>query len=108
MKYNVVKMDQGGMFATYTPILESAPVTPSGSGGQQTSSKNEDNTQEVINKSIYNRLINEGGLVNDVNYVVDKLAAIQSKPMAFLDNDNVSSSLEIIKELNKLTQQKAL
>ncbi len=109
MKYKIEKMQQGGGFATFTPIVRSAPLPASGNtSNEKSSSAGSEDTQSIIDKKMYEKLISEGGLVNDVNYFVDKISQLSSQPLAFLDSSNVNSSLELIKDFNRVSQNKKL
>lgn len=99
------------MVAAYTPMARydsSPPVT----GSRNRSSKDsdeKDDMQTVIDKKLYERLITEGGLVNDVNYFIDKMSKVtRSSNLPFLQNTNISASLENIKDLNKIQRNKEL
>lgn len=112
MKYQIKKMEAGGaMVATYTPMARndsSAPIAGSRNRNDK-DSESSDDMPTVIDKETYKRLITEGGLVNDVDHFVDKLSKInRSSKLPFLQNTNISSSLENIKELNRIQQNKAL
>lgn len=112
MKYKIKKMEAGGaMVATYTPMARYDSSAPVGNTSNRSDkdSDSKDDMQTVIDKKLYERLITEGGLVNDVNYFVDKLSKIsRSSNLPFLQNSNISASLESIKDLNRLQRNKEL
>jgi hypothetical protein len=112
MKYKIKKMEGGGaMVAAYTPMARydsSPPVTGSRHNSDKDSDEKDD-MQTVIDKKLYERLITSGGLVNDVNAFVDKLSRIsKSGNLPYLQNNNISASLDSIKDLNKLQRNKEL
>lgn len=109
MKYEIRKMQQGGGFATFTPILESAPVVPATGGSSKSTSKesDEDSSGDLLTKNLYSKLIGNG-LVNDVNYFVDKIAALSSGKTPFTNQSTINSSLELIKDFNRVAVNKQL
>lgn len=108
MKYEIRKMQQGGGFATFTPILESAPTTPTASGAKSTSKESsEDDSSNLLTKNLYSKLIGNG-LVNDVNYFVDKIEALGGGLTSFTNQSTINSSLELIKDFNRVITSKQL
>ena len=56
-------------------------------------------------KSDYKELVNKGGLMNDVDYLVQRLHSLQSATVnPFMDASNSSTALKMISEINKLRQ----
>ena len=103
MKYNVQKL-QGGGFLTFTPIAKQ-PIAPPQT--TDTAQKSDDSGSSIISKGMYEKLVNDG-LVNDVNYFVTKLEQISSRPRGFADRQNSSDSFELLKDLNRIQQNKQL
>jgi len=102
----IKKLQSGGGFLIYTPftsdfstpVKKSAPVTQkavdtSGVG--------------ILDKTTFEYLIKNGGLVNDIDDFVSKLQKIQTSSMnPFTKSSNVSASLQLISEVNKLRNAK--
>jgi hypothetical protein len=111
MKYKIQKFESGGaMVATYTPMARYDSSAPVGRSQQSTKDSDSDSgdLKTVVDKKIYERLITEGGLVNDVNYFVDNLNGVEKQSLPYLQNSNITSSLQMIKDLNKLQRNKEL
>ncbi len=102
----IKKLQSGGGFLTYTPftsdfstpVKKSAPVTK----------KAEDTSGVgILDKTTFEYLIKNGGLVNDIDDFVSKLQKIQTSSMnPFTKSSNVSASLQLISEVNKLRNAK--
>lgn len=110
MKYEIRKMQQGGGFATFTPILESAPVAPATSTAASSKTSKEssdDDSDNLLTKNLYSKLIGNG-LVNDVNYFVDKIESLNKGTTPFTNPSNINSSLELIKDFNRVAINKQL
>lgn len=104
MKVDIRKFQSGG-FATFTPLIESMPtaaaVPPSGGA---TGSGKEQST--VLDQDLYKKLIEDGGLVNDVNAFVDEIQKIESTPTPFLSSSNRNSTLRMFAKINELKELK--
>lgn len=103
MKYNIQKLQQGGGFATFTPIVQGAP------GGQKTSkssdSKSSISPSSMLDDEAYKLLLTKGGLTNDVNNFVNELAALESsQSMPFLQSNNRSTALRMLSKINEIRQ----
>lgn len=104
MKYKIEKLQQGGGFATFVPVVNSAPTPPSGYGQKASDKEGSEGLQTLIDKKMYDALVTKGGLVNDVNAFVDKLGHSSKDPMSFMSPDNITSSLETFKDINRIRQ----
>lgn len=109
MKYTINKFQTGGvMAATYTPIekgIMSAPVM--GSSGQD--SKSKDDSDSILDKDIYKKMVEEGGLINDVNAFMANILKLESSSLyPYLNKNNTSSVLRHIGEFNVIKQNKQM
>lgn len=102
----VKRFQQGGGFLTYTPFITGSSVgalNQSGSGSSDSKESGPKNSTGILDDEIYKKLINEGGLVNDVDYLVEKLYNLQNSSLnPFLDSNNSSSAIRMISEINRL------
>lgn len=94
---------QGGGFLTFTPFISSAPVPWSTSTSAATSTAAAPKSKlGIVDDEIYKELM-KGGLANDVDDVVKNLYTLQnSSANPFLDTNNVSSSIAMISQVNRL------
>lgn len=104
MKYNIPKL-QGGGFATFTPYIPSAPAPTAPSTGAQTTKTQA--ASSILDEDTYKELVKEGGLINDVNAFVEKLARMESsQSMPYLNSNNRATSIRMIGEINQLKRSK--
>lgn len=106
-----IKSLQGGGLLTFTPFIESPTTRTSGTSGNYSTkegSKSDSgpkNSTGILDDEIYKELVNKGGLMNDVGYLVQKLHSLQSAVVnPFMDSSNSSSALKMISEINRLRQ----
>lgn len=106
-----IKSLQGGGLLTFTPFIESPTTRTSGTSGNYSTkegSKSDSgpkNSTGILDDEIYKELVNKGGLMNDVDYLVQKLHSLQSAVVnPFMDSSNSSSALKMISEINRLRQ----
>jgi hypothetical protein len=105
---------QGGGFATFTPIMP-APV-PANIPGQDMSGQNGNKNGNggskngsILDDDTFNELLTKGGLVNDVNELVRSLEQIEtSQSNPFLNHNNRNRSLQLISQINTLRENKNL
>lgn len=107
-----VKKFQGGGFI-YTPFIDVPSVgssSPVQSGGDSSSGDSKiKNSTGILDDKVFNKLIDTGGLVNDVDNLVTKLHELQnSSANPFLNTANSSTALRMISEINKLRQSKEI
>ena len=95
-----VKKFQGGGMATFTPIV---PTIPTAAIKPDTKSET---TEEgsLLDKDIYKKLIDAGGLINDVNYFVEQIAELESGDNPYLLGGNRHSAINMIGKVNELIQ----
>lgn len=105
MKVDIRKFQSGG-FATFTPLIESMPATavPPSGGSANTGSGKEQSS--ILDQDLYKKLIEDGGLVNDVNAFVDEIQKLESGPSPFLSNSNRTSTLRMFAKVNELKELK--
>jgi hypothetical protein len=106
MKVNIEKMQQGGGFATFTPIITSTPNQ--GATSKQTTTGTPASTS-ILDESTFKELLTKGGLVNDTNSLVSeliKMESVQQNP--YTQSSNRSMSLRMIGKVNELRQSKEL
>ncbi len=101
MKYNIRKL-QGGGFATFTPIVQSAPAAPTGS------SQAEEKKAGLLDDTMYKELVTKGGLINEVNALVEQLGALESDPFNFMDQGSRSKTYQLIGKINELRNNKEI
>lgn len=95
---------QGGGFLTFTPFISSAPVpgSTSTSAAATSTAAAPKSKLGIVDDEIYKELM-KGGLANDVDDVVKNLYTLQnSNANPFLDTNNVSSSIAMISQVNRL------
>lgn len=103
MKVNIRKFQSGG-FATFTPLIESMPAAAVPPTGGATGSGKEQST--ILDQDLYKKLIEDGGLVNDVNAFVDEIQKTESGPTPFLSSSNRNSTLRMFAKINELKELK--
>lgn len=103
-----IKSLQGGGLLTFTPFIGSPTTGISGNHSPKESSKSDSspkNNTGILDDEIYKELVNKGGLMNDVDYLVQRLHSLQSATVnPFMDASNSSSALKMISEINRLRQ----
>ena len=103
-----IKSLQGGGLLTFTPFIGSPTTGISGNHSPKESSKSDSspkNSTGILDDEIYKELVNKGGLMNDVDYLVQRLHSLQSATVnPFMDASNSSTALKMISEINKLRQ----
>lgn len=103
MKYNISKL-QGGGFVSFTPILKQSStnaVAPSGA-----SAKDETEQASILDQDLYKRLIQDGGLVSDVNVFVNQIQSLEQTPFGYLESGNRSNALRMFSKVNELRQNR--
>lgn len=107
MKYNIRKLQQGGGFATFSPILP-APITPpSGhAAGALTTEAKKEEVASILDDKLYKELMDSKGLTSDVNVLIDQIVELESSPFAYLDSSNRTQSLMLMKKINELSRLK--
>ena len=74
MEYSIKQLADGGGFATFTPIIKTAPAPRSSDDRHYRD--NEEKSPEsssIIDSKMIEQLYKSGGLVNDVNQLVSEL-----------------------------------
>ncbi len=115
MKYNinksqedVIKFQQGGGFATFTPIIEQQPVQQAAaSSGSSKESKH--TISSMLDDDIFKDLMGKG-LVNDVNGFVAELAKIESTSSGafpYTQGNNRGMALRLVGKINELKNSKS-
>ena len=103
-----IKSLQGGGLLTFTPFIGNPTTGASRNYSPKESSKSDSgpkNSTGILDDEIYKELVNKGGLMNDVDYLVQKLHSLQSAVVnPFMDSSNSSSALKMISEINRLRQ----
>ena len=103
-----IKSLQGGGLLTFTPFIGSPTTGISGNHSPKESSKSDSgpkNSTGILDDEIYKELVNKGGLMNDVDNLVQRLHSLQSATVnPFMDSGNSSSALKMISEINRLRQ----
>ncbi|MGV8961989.1 MAG: hypothetical protein ACOH2V_01230 [Candidatus Saccharimonadaceae bacterium] len=104
MKVQIKKLADGGGFATFTPIIKSAPA-PNSASAASTSAAPE--SSSIIDEKMLEFLYKTGGLVNDVNQLVSDLVKLErSSNMPYMQSSNRGSSLQMIGKINEINQNK--
>lgn len=114
MKYNinksqedVIKFQQGGGFATFTPIIEQQPVQQAAaSSGSSKESKH--TISSMLDDDVFKDLMGKG-LVNDVNGFVSELAKIESASSGafpYTQGNNRGMALRLVGKINELKNSK--
>lgn len=94
---------QGGGFTTFTPIINTMPARSSVQG---TSSEAKSATS-ILDDDTFKELLTKGGLVNDVNSLVEQLIELESTTTnPFSSGANRSTALRMIGKVNELRQNK--
>jgi len=108
MEYRKIrKMEQGSGFATFTPIVKTAPASRSSDDRHSNSDEKSPESSSVIDSKMIEQLYKSGGLVNDVNQLVSELVQIeQSSTNPFLSNINRGRTLQIAAKINEISQNK--
>lgn len=97
---------QGGGFATFTPIIAAPPQTiqrPQREMGAMAGSTN----GSILDDDTFKELLTKGGLVNDVNNLVSNLTELESNDTnPFLNQNNRTMALRMISQVNELRENK--
>ena len=94
---------QGGGFTTFTLIINTMPARSSVQG---TSSEAKSATS-ILDDDTFKELLTKGGLVNDVNSLVEQLIELESTTTnPFSSGANRSTALRMIGKVNELRQNK--
>lgn len=100
----IKRFQNGGGFATFTPIIKTAPQHTT-SGSNQSESKTQ---SSILDDKLYAELI-KGGLTNDVNALVSQLIELEStSDMPFTNTNTRATSLRLIGKINEIRQNKLL
>ncbi len=104
MKVRIEKLQQGGGFATFTPIINASPgATTSKTAG--TTEQTKTATSSILDDDTFKELLTKGGLTNDVNSLVAELVKLESTSATpFAQNTNRSMALRMISKVNELRQ----
>jgi hypothetical protein len=109
MKYNINKFQQGGGFATFTPIIEQQPVQAT-SSSSSSSKESKHTISSMLDDDVFKDLMGKG-LVNDVNGFVSELAKIESTNSGsmypYAQSNNRAMSLRLVGKINELKQSKS-
>lgn len=103
-----IKSLQGGGFASFTPIIHTPPAMPSSSTGAEASAASSEPSSSIIDEKMLEHLYEKGGLVNDVNKLVDELIQLEKgSDLPFLKSQNRSTALKITAKINEIKQNKS-
>lgn len=109
MEYKIKKLQSGGGFATFTPIINapaSGPATANGNSNN-TSQSSAIESSSIIDEKMLEQLYKKGGLVNDVNQLVAELIQLEkSSSTPYLQGQNRSAALKISAKINEINQTK--
>ena len=101
-------MQQGGGFATFTPIVNSTPIQTSSKQSSQ-SAQEAQPSSSILDAVTFKELMTKGGLVNDTNSLVSELAKMEtSMQNPYTKSSNRGLSLRLIGKVNELRQSKEL
>lgn len=105
MKVKIKKLQDGGGFATFTPIFHT-PRTP-----QYPTTQSSEESQKISSSLIDDKSLEDfyknGGLVNDVNALLTDLFKLeQSSDTPFINKQNRVAVLNIRKKMNEVRQNK--
>lgn len=106
----VKKLQTGGGFVTFTPIISSVPQGKVSDTRSSSSEKEESSgsakTGSILNDMVYKELFNTG-LSNDVNKLVSDLLKIESTSNnPYLSEANRDASLRMIAKINEIKMSK--
>lgn len=98
MKYNIQKLQSGGLIFNYIPSTGSEPaVAPTGAASSKGTKQ-----EELLDEDIYKELMEKGGLTSDVNVFTNNILSLQSSPSNFLKPGGVSNTLRLIAQVNQI------
>jgi len=101
----IKRFQNGGGFATFTPIIRTAPQLPASKATSTTEGKS---TSSLLDDKLYAELL-KGGLTNDVNALVSQLIELEgSSELPFTNVNTRAASLRLIGKVNEIKQNKAL
>lgn len=102
MKYNIQKLQSGGLIFNYIPSTGSEPaVAPTGAASSKGAKQ-----EELLDEDIYKELMEKGGLTSDVNAFTNSILLLQSSPSNFLKPGGVSNTLRLIAQVNQIKDNK--
>ena len=106
MDYKIKRLADGGGFASFTPIIHTAPAmrTPTTAGeGAETAQA----STSIIDDKMLESLYKSGGLVNDVNKLVSELIQLEKTTnLPYTSGQNRSTALQLIGKINEVNQNK--
>lgn len=101
MKVNIQKFQTGGGFATFTPIVEQES---SRSTSKSSQAADTNKSSSILDDETFKELI-KGGLVNDVNSLVNDLIKLESgSTYPYVQSQNRSTALRMIAKVNEVKQ----
>lgn len=101
MKYNIEKMQQGGGFATFTPIVESMPSQGVSAKGKAAA---EPEAKSILDDETFKKMLTTG-LVNDTNSLISELVKMESSTQnPYIQSSNKVMALRLIGKANELKQ----
>lgn len=108
MKVRIDKFQKGGGFATFTPIIHSAPRTSTRST-QVDASNSEKTPTSILDDEVFKELLRNGGLDNDINELVNQLIDLEKSQggLPYTSSDNRTLALRMIGKVNQLRNSKA-
>ena len=101
----IKKFQQGGGFLTWTPIINTMPTATPTTGVAASAAKK--NTS-ILDDDTYKELISQGGLVNEVNGLVNELIKLESvNDNPYTASSNRGLAIRMIGKVNELKRNKA-
>lgn len=110
MRVNIKKLAGGG-FATSTFYVDSEPTSAASPGAATAAADNSEKkiSSSILDENTFKELLTKGGLVNDVNNLVNELVQLEANNNnPFLSEENRGQALRMIAKVNELRQNKNL
>jgi hypothetical protein len=108
MRVNIKKLAGGGGFTSATYYTETMP-TPTTPAQGATGAATPSGTSSLLDDDTFKELLTKGGLVNDVNSLVNDLVQLESRNTnPFVSSNNRGVALQMIKRVNELRESKNL
>lgn len=104
MDYRIKRLADGGGFATFTPIIHTAPAARTATASPEAAAPA---SSSIIDDKMLEQLYKDGGLVNDVNKLVADLIQIEkTSSTPYTQGGNRSTALQLVGKINEINQNK--
>lgn len=106
MEYKIQKFQQGGGWASFTPVIYQQPATESSKTESKDDKKSKNTISSLLSDDMFEKLVGDG-LINDVNLFINNIVKLESSSInPLLQSNNRHTALKLIGKINELKQNK--